>query len=194
MLETDRLLLRPYQESDWASLRELDTDPEVRRYLGGATLSEEQTRDKLHQALAEARAEPPLRHDFAVLLKGTECFIGVCFLASLRPELGQAEVGYAISRRHWGQGYGGEAVRAVLGYGFDQLKLRRIWAQCGTENIGSWRVLEKLGMRREGHLIENDWRDGQWCHTFLYALLSREWESLSAAAQTRANGDQGNMA
>jgi len=68
-----------------------------------------------------------------------------------------------------------EAVRALVGYGFGELKLHRIAADCDPRNIGSWRVMEKIGMRREGHLLENLLLAGEWVDSYVYAILAREW-------------------
>lgn len=68
-----------------------------------------------------------------------------------------------------------EAVRALVGYGFQALDLHRIWADVDPGNVGSWRVMAKIGMRREGHLLENAWIAGEWQDSYLYAVLKREW-------------------
>ena len=73
-----------------------------------------------------------------------------------------AEMGFAVSRDRWGQGYATEAARAVLEFGFADLGVRRIWATCRPENVGSCRVLEKIGMIREGHLREHVLIRGRW--------------------------------
>jgi RimJ/RimL family protein N-acetyltransferase len=73
-----------------------------------------------------------------------------------------------------------EAIRALIGFGFGELKLHRIRAECDPRNVGSWRVLEKVGMRREGHLRENFLLDGTWCDSYLYAILDHEWIATGA--------------
>ena len=68
-----------------------------------------------------------------------------------------------------------EAVRAMVGSGFGELRLRRIWARCLAENVASYRVLEKAGMRREGRLREEEWMKGRWWDTLVYGILDHEW-------------------
>jgi RimJ/RimL family protein N-acetyltransferase len=68
-----------------------------------------------------------------------------------------------------------EAARAVLRFGFTELKLHRIFATCRPANIGSARVLEKLGMQREGHFRQHRWMKGAWHDSYLYAILDHEW-------------------
>lgn len=180
VLETERLVLRPLEESDWPVLQELGSDPEMQRYLGGHTGTEEEARAYLREIAAEAAAPVRLRHGFAIVLKGEGRVAGICLLSNVQPELRQAELGYALARRYWGMGYTTEAVRALLSHAFQGLGLRRVWGQCNVENLGSWRVLEKLAMRREGRLVESTWWNGRWCDVFLYAILDREWRALSA--------------
>jgi ribosomal-protein-alanine N-acetyltransferase len=175
ILETDRLLLRPHRECDWCAMLAIDADPEVQRFLGGRTITEQQTRDYLQRTRVWAQERPRTRYDFAIVLKAEERLIGGCFLLGIEPRLRQAEMGYQLARSAWGQGYATEAACALLTIAFDEAGLHRVWAQCDTENAASWRVMEKLGMRREGHLRECEWREGAWRDHFLYAVLEREW-------------------
>ena len=83
-----------------------------------------------------------------------------------------AELGFAVSRDRWGQGYATEAARAVLDFGFADLGLRRIYATCRRENVGSSRVLEKIGMSREGRLRDHVLIRGDWRDSLLYAAVT----------------------
>jgi RimJ/RimL family protein N-acetyltransferase len=174
-LETDHLLLRPHRESDWQAMHAIDADPEVQRFLGERTITEQQTRDFVRRTRVWAQERPRTRYDFAIVLKAAERLIGGCFLLDIEPHLRQAEMGYQLARDVWGQGYATEAARALLDFALSEAGLHRVWARCDTDNVASWRVMEKLGMRREGHLRECDWREGAWRDCFLYAVLEREW-------------------
>lgn len=167
-LETSRLILRPLREEDEGPLDALLDEPGVRRYLAG---------ERAADLIAESRKPVAERSrvDLAITLKATGEWVGVCSLVHLEPELGTGELGFALAQRHWGQGYTTEAARVFLTYVFRDLGFRRVWAQCSDGNVGSWHVLEKMGMRREGHLIENQRRDRGWDSTYLYAVLAREW-------------------
>lgn len=79
---------------------------------------------------------------------------------------------------YWGLGYASEAARAMLAFGFNEIELHRIWAQCNAENQASWRVLEKLGMRLEGRLRQDDFFKGRWWDDLIYAILENEWNPL----------------
>jgi RimJ/RimL family protein N-acetyltransferase len=88
----------------------------------------------------------------------------------------QAELGWVLDPTHTGHGYATEAVRALLTYCFDELGVHRVVANCFLANDTSWRLMERVGMRREGHAIsESLHRSGQWLDTVTYALLATEW-------------------
>jgi [ribosomal protein S5]-alanine N-acetyltransferase len=89
----------------------------------------------------------------------------------------QANIGYEIAPGYWGEGYASEAARVVVAFGFGELRLHRIWARCVAENVASYRVLEKTGMRREGRLREEEWMKGRWWDTLVYGILDHEWRS-----------------
>jgi RimJ/RimL family protein N-acetyltransferase len=114
---------------------------------------------------------------FAVVLRSTGELIGDC---AARPEADdprQTELGYTIAPAHQGQGHATDAARTLLGYLFGQRAKHRVTACCDARNAASARVLERLGMRREGHLRESSWAKGEWTDDLLYALLAREWKS-----------------
>lgn len=86
--------------------------------------------------------------------------------------------GYAFNKRYWDQGYATEASRAVLHVAFSVLQLHRVWATCDVRNVASWRVLEKLGMRREAEFQGDVFQKGTWRSSYLYAMLEDEAASL----------------
>ena len=90
----------------------------------------------------------------------------------------EAELGYCLDPAYTGQGYATEAVEALLGIAFDGLGVRRVIAQCFADNEPSWRVMERLGMRREQHTRKDSLhRNGEWLDGMMYALLREEWLS-----------------
>ena len=92
----------------------------------------------------------------------------------------EADIGWVLAPEHQGQGYGTEAVEALLAICFEQLGVRRVTAGCFTANEPSWRLMERLGMRREGHTLRDGLhRDRGWLDGFEYGLLAEEW-ALSA--------------
>jgi RimJ/RimL family protein N-acetyltransferase len=91
------------------------------------------------------------------------------------PQHRQGEIGFIFHPDHQGRGYATEAARALLAFAFEHYDLHRVYGRLEPRNQASARVLEKLGMRREAHLIENEWVKGEWQSEYVYALLRREW-------------------
>jgi RimJ/RimL family protein N-acetyltransferase len=88
----------------------------------------------------------------------------------------QAELGWVLDPGYEGKGYATEAVRALLAICFDGLRLRRVTASCFADNVGSWRLMERVGMRREVYAVrESLHRSGEWLDGLGYALLADEW-------------------
>jgi RimJ/RimL family protein N-acetyltransferase len=148
MIETERLLLRAWQQSDEAPFAALNADPEVTRYLRGPM-----RRDESDELLARIRGHWQ-DHGFglyAVEVKDTGAFAGFVGLAvpSFLPEvLPAVEVGWRLAREHWGRGYATEGARASLTHGFRELKLRQIISIIDPQNAASVRVAERLAMTR----------------------------------------------
>jgi RimJ/RimL family protein N-acetyltransferase len=168
-----RLLLRELEGGDWEAVHAYAVDDAVVRYMPWGPNTPTQTRDFLRLAAEHRRERPRHHYDLAVVLAGR--LIGACGLHVSAPELDEAFIGYALSRPFWGHGYATETARGLLALGFEKLGLHRIFAVCDPANVASARVLEKAGMRREGHLREHRWQKGQWCDSLLFAMLRREW-------------------
>src|SRR5579884_2128872 len=144
LLETERLLLRPFREEDLDDLCALFADPEVMRYLGGGKpRTREETRERLARVLAHWR-----EHRFGVWAlfdrAGGE-FVGRCGIGYLHGQ-GAAELTYALARRHWGRGLATEAVGRVLRYALEELGLPRVVGVALADNRASQRVMLRAGM------------------------------------------------
>lgn len=175
VLATPRLRLREYTDDDFPAVHAYASDAEVTRYMRWGPNSEEDTRAFLRLGAAQ-RGERPRRHfDLAITLAADGRLVGGGGLHVAEPEHRGAFMGYVLHRDHWGRGYASEAARAMLAFGFERLGLHRIWAVCDPANTISARVLEKIGMRREGHLREHRWEKGRWVDELLYAVLADEW-------------------
>ena len=89
-----------------------------------------------------------------------------------------AEIGYTVDPAHAGHGYATEAVRELLRICFEELGLRRVIAQCFADNVASWRLMERVGMRREQHTKQDSLhRSGEWLDGMMYAILAEEWRA-----------------
>jgi RimJ/RimL family protein N-acetyltransferase len=176
-LLTERLILRDFCASDEAAVNAYAADPEVVRYMPWGPNSPEETRAALARFAADQAATPRMEYGLAITLAGRDEALGSLGL-HLRDEAREtAEIGYCLRRDLWGRGIVVEAARAVMAAAFGELGLHRIWASCDARNTGSWRVMEKLGLRREG-LLRQDRRlkgKGEWRDTLLYAILADDW-------------------
>jgi RimJ/RimL family protein N-acetyltransferase len=174
-LTTERLFLRDFELSDWTAFHEVESRPEVAEYQSFESRTVAESRAYIERAYDEARSDSRGTYDLAVILATEDRLIGRCGLGITDPELNEGMLWYTMHPSYWGQGYATEAARGLLDFGFRELRLHRIWADCDPANVASSRVLEKLGMRREGHLHENAWVKGAWVDSLIYAILDREW-------------------
>ena len=173
-LESDRLLLRRFADGDLLPFLAYLNDPLVARYQTWESYSEQQARDVIEQQKNLAPGLPGQWFTFALELKQAGALIGHIALKTQEDKL-QAEIGFTLSREYHGKGLAFEAAACVLDYVFVNLGLHRVTAITDCENNKSVALLSKLGMRREGHFIENIWFKGRWGDEYLYAILRDEW-------------------
>lgn len=169
-LETQRLILRPFRESDLQDLYEYLSDEQTVRYEPYKPMTLAETQDNLHWRMDTGAM-------IAVERREDHKLIGNLYFAKGNFET--AELGYVFNRHFWGHGYASESCRALIKHAFGE-GTHRIIAECDPENVNSWRLLEALGFTREAHLRQNVyfWKDGQgnpiWKDTYVYARLSTD--------------------
>jgi RimJ/RimL family protein N-acetyltransferase len=179
-LLTDRLLLRPFRDDDLDAFHSIQRRPDVVRYLYWEPRTREESSEMLGRLILQVAIEKEGdRLHLAAELRATSEMIGqfTLFFASL--EHRQGEVGFAIHPDHQGHGYATEAARVMLRLGFEELGLHRIIGSCDARNTSSARLMERVGMRREAHLVENEFTKGEWTDELVYAMLDREWAALT---------------
>ena len=177
-LETDRLLLRPYVDDDLDALHAIECREETARFLYNPPLELDATRALLERRRTLTAIDDD--HDdlvLAAVLKETGALIGHVTLRRVSREHRQGEIGYVLHPDHQGHGYATEAAGVMLRLGFDGLDLHRIVGRLDARNAASASVLERLGMRREAHLRENEFVKGEWVSELVYAILASEWRS-----------------
>ena len=168
-IETQRLRIRSFQPNDWQAVYDYTADPAVMLYIPEGSFTPEQAKAFVADNIGEqARA-------FAVLLKRVDMLLGhMQFHPWFAPQT--YEIGWVFNGAYHGHGYATEAAMALLRYGFERLHLHRIIATAQPQNVASWRVMEKLGMRREAHFRKCIMRpDDRWWDEYFYALLEEEW-------------------
>jgi RimJ/RimL family protein N-acetyltransferase len=172
--ETERLVLREFAKSDAEAVHAYASMGSVARYMSFGPFSEGDARRFVRNAVSAARRRP--RHDYALAIvpKDEQRPVGVVHLGRKTVESMEAEISFALHPAYWGRGLVPEAVRSLLGFGFETLGLHRIYGECHPDNVASARVMEKVGMRYEGTFREKRWIKGKWWDIAHYAILDHE--------------------
>lgn len=187
-IETERLLLRRFEARDLVPFMAYRNDPDINRYQGMKSLTEEQAR-AIIRVFGEQRAGIPGEWiQIAIERRDSHQLIGDCGLKIELDEPSQGEIGYRLSREHQGRGFATEAASAVLEYAFRTLGLHRMAAIVVCENRASIALLERLGFRREGRTIKSFWDGEHWIDDFLYGMLEEEWFARHPEASPREAG------
>jgi ribosomal-protein-alanine N-acetyltransferase len=171
MLETSRLLIRDFRPEDWVAVHEYGNDPEVYRFQSWGPSTEQDSRAFVDMAIAQQTEKPRRSFEMAIVEKSSQLVIGAVGLRIKSTVNRDADIGYTLRHDRWGKGYGTEAARAILDFGIKTLGMHRIWATTAPENQTSARILEKLGMQKEGHLKQNLMVRGKWRDSLLYAVV-----------------------
>jgi len=177
-LVTERLLLREFEDGDWQSVLKYQSDPLYLRYNPWSYRTAEDVRGFVHRFIMWREEQPRRKYQFAIVLRSNGKLIGNGGIRMKTPNAWEADLGYELNSHYWGHGYATEAAKALLSFGFQDLKLHRVWATCILENTASAHVLEKIGMRQESHYRENEWMKNRWWDTLQYAILDHEWYAL----------------
>lgn len=175
-IRTERLLLRPFRLSDVDDVYDYAHDPEWGRFLPvPKPYLHSDAEDFLRRQLAKKWSEEP---DWAVVFDGK--VIGGVSLHDGDRERRTIELGYAVARAHWSQGFVTEAVKAVVAAAFRNLSLKTISAMADVRNTASWRVMEKAGMTRKRVVQEDSPSGSPPVDMAVYAISREEWETLQA--------------
>lgn len=173
-LTTERLVIRRVEERDVATAIAHEEDRRIMRWIRDA-LPRDEIESRVRDTLGAWHADEGRWLVLTAAARADDAMLGiVCFRVTDR-EHETVEVGYRLHPDHQRQGLAAEAMTALITFLFDAADVRRIVALCAAENEASWRLMEKLGMRREGLLREHSKLAGAWCDELVYGLLRREW-------------------
>lgn len=171
-IKSERLIIRRFKETDWKDLYEYLSDEEVVKFEPYDVFSEEKCKE---EAVYRSNNEAFL----AVSLKDNDKVIGNIYFE--KQDFDTYEIGYVFNLNYQKKGYATESAKAIINYTFKNYSARRIMAMCNPKNENSWKLLERLNMRREGHLKENIFffkdENGNpiWQDTYEYGILENEW-------------------
>lgn len=171
LFETPNLIIRYFNQNDWKDLYEYLSDEEVIFYEPHDAFTEQEAKDE-----AIRRSNNP--SFYAVVLKENNKVIGNLYFE--KQDFGTWELGYVFNKKYQGKGLAFESSKALIDYGIKNLNVRRIIAMCNPENTRSWKLMERLQMRREGILLKNIYfktdKNGNplWQDTYMYGVLADE--------------------
>jgi RimJ/RimL family protein N-acetyltransferase len=175
MINTPRLVIRQFQETDYEDLFEYLSDPAIYLFEPGEPITLDQAKE-----LAKKRSQGTIF--WAVVLKNTQKMVGHLYFDQTEPkDFLTWELGYIFNPAFQNKGYATESTNALVRYSFDHFGTHRVVAHCNPNNIASWKVLEKIGMRKEGYFRKNVYLknkpDGSplWVDSFEYAILNDDF-------------------
>ena len=154
MLESKRIYLRPYNIQDLEAVHEYASIPEVSKYQEWGPNTIDDTKNYLNLCIEKSNHQPAYDFEFAICLKENNKLIGGCRIWRITEQSSVLELGYIINPKYQKQGLALEAAKLLIDFGFNELHASVIYATCDTKNIPSYKVMEKLGMKRVG-VIKN---------------------------------------
>ena len=177
ILETPRLILRSFAPGDWPALNAMLSDPEAARHMHFAHWTHDKRRQWFEWCMANAEETDAKAIAWAITRKEAGDVIGWFGIGNTsHPKVrDERSFGYLLSPAVWNQGYMTEALRAVLDYGFGQRGTSRVSATCEIANVASFKVMEKVGMRREKTVYDADFA-GNWAYRHHYGITRTEYE------------------
>jgi RimJ/RimL family protein N-acetyltransferase len=182
-LKTRRLTIRDYVDEDWSAVYAYVKDPAYWKYQAGEVPTEDRVKALVSWTVREQSLRPRLNYYLAVADSKSGDLVGEAVLKVIPPGHGQGEIGFGVAPAFWQKGYATEVARALVKVGFDSLNLHRIAAQCAPQNKASIRIMQKLGMAREGLFREHYRAGGKYWSTVFYAILARENEKIQSNAR-----------
>lgn len=184
---TRRLTIRDYATADTAAVLENVRDPAYWEHHATEPPSTEQVSALILWAVQEQAIKPRVNYYLAAVRKDGKdagVLIGEAVLRIVDPVNRQGEIGFGVARKYWRQGFATEMGQALLAAAFHQFKLHRVIAQCAPDNKPSIRVMQKLGMAREGMFRDVILARGKWWSNVVYAILAHEYAKIAKVTQS----------
>jgi len=178
-IETRRLLIRPFEEKDIKDIEEYSSASD---FWLLRSLAWQPTKEGIRKYWESKRYSKPTNehdhYDLVIEWKEKQQVIGnIGIWISGSEGNKQGTIAWLLGNKFQGQGLASEAAKALISFGFDTLNLHRISARTSRDNIRSWLLMERIGMRREAHFKQSDLVNSEWQDEFIYAVLDEEWHS-----------------
>ena len=181
-LMTERLLIRPLTPDDLDRHHALFADPDVVRYLYFGPFDRAAAQEHLERRSVVELPSEGGWINFGVEVQGEGVLIGELAMGFISAGHAHYEVGYVFDAAYEGHGYATEGAAMIVELAFAGLGAHRVSGRLDARNERSARVLERLGMRREAHFLENEFVKGEWTDELVYAVLEPEWRALRGPA------------
>lgn len=185
-LSSQRLNLCWIDHADVAGIYQLYSDIKITRYSSHTAFTHQDDAhiyiESVHQGFNDGHL-----FQWGVCMKGSQKLIGTCTLSGISSAQGRAEVGFAIASKHWGHGYGHEAMHTLIKHSFNALGLRRLEADVDPHNLACFKSLEALGFKREGYLRQRWQVAGELQDSVMLGLLKSDWQENNTHAINPAN-------
>ncbi len=173
-LSNDRLLLREISENDWVEVHKYASQEKVCQYQPWGPNTEQESQYFVNQILNDAIKESRTRYVLAIVNKDSEEMIGAGEVNIRDFTNKTGEIAYIVHPDYWGKGIATDVARLLINFGFEELNFHRIYATCDPRNIGSIKVLERVGMTKEGRIREDMLIKDGWRDSLLYSVLEHE--------------------
>ncbi len=178
-IQTPRLTLREWSQADVPLMYQLLSEPDVARFNTiGIPASVQVIQDLLQPTLDDLQQPTRTRYGWSMILNDDKTFVGEIGLNLATERFRSGEIFYSVTSAYWGKGLASEAAQAIVQFTFEDLQLHRLEAGVATFNPGSIRVLEKIGMQREGLRRKILPINGEWLDNYMYAMLEEDYASL----------------
>lgn len=171
-IQTNRLEIREISMDDAQQVHKIHSIPEVDKYNTlGLPKDIDETKELISSAIEDQSNKVRKQFAWIFSLKETENIIGLCGMFLTADKFKMGEIYYKLIPKHWGNGYGTEIAKALVSFGFDEMKLHRIEAGAAVENVKSLRIFEKIGMTKEGIRRKILPIRGKWVDGYQYAIV-----------------------
>lgn len=179
-ITTRRLIIRDYTTADASAVASYAQDASYWQFQSAEAPTAAQIDSLIQWVVKDQTISPRLMHFLAVARKDTGEIVGEAVLKIVNPAERQGEIGFGVAPKFWKQGFSSEIAGAILDTAFQHFKLHRVAGQCSPDNKRSIRVMQKLGMAREGLLRDIHFVRGKWWSTLIYSMLDQEYAKIKS--------------